>query len=169
MGEEENKPDVAAGKGKAGSKKFIILGIVVLLLAGGGYAGWNFFVPGKFLKKGDEVIAKTGESGEAMKMAPGIMHEMEPFIVNLLDQDGRRYLKTTVELQIGNKDEEKELVERIPQIRDAVLLLLTSKSFGDISTPEGKIQLRNELIARINQVLQRPTVRALYFTEFVVQ
>ena len=63
----------------------------------------------------------------------------------------------------------KELAQRNPQLRDAILLILTSKSFEDIFRPEGKLRLKNELISRINQSLPDAGIRSLYFTEFVVQ
>ena len=42
-------------------------------------------------------------------------------------------------------------------------------TFDDIRTPEGKQQLREEIIARVNQVLDRDLAKAVYFTEFIVQ
>jgi len=38
-----------------------------------------------------------------------------------------------------------------------------------VRTAEGKQQLREEIIARVNQVLDRDIVKAVYFTEFIVQ
>ncbi len=64
---------------------------------------------------------------------------------------------------------ETELTARLPQLRDLVLLHLSSKSLEEIQGTTGKIALRNELIMRINQALKKTKVRNLYFTEFVVQ
>ena len=94
---------------------------------------------------------------------------MEPFIVNLLSREGKRYLKTTIEFEVENEDIKNEMTQRTPQLRDAILLLLTSKSFEDISKPEGKLRLKNDLIVRINQILPGGGIRTIYFTEFVVQ
>jgi flagellar FliL protein len=58
---------------------------------------------------------------------------------------------------------------RQPQLRDVVLLLLSSKTLEEIQGTEGKIILRRELVLRINQVLQKGKIRNLYFTEFVIQ
>ena len=58
---------------------------------------------------------------------------------------------------------------RLPQMRDLLLTLFTSKTFDEIRTPEGKQQLREEIIERVNQVLDRDLVKAVYFTEFIVQ
>lgn len=36
-------------------------------------------------------------------------------------------------------------------------------------TPEGKIQIRDELLDRFNQILRPDRVLNIYFTDFVVQ
>ncbi len=157
----------AAPKGSL--KKLIVIGVAVLLLGGGGFAGWKFFLA-KTPAEGDEAAATAGKSSLVDKKAkPKIMHELKSFIVNLQGQRGQRYLKANIVLGIYDKEVQQALVASDPQLRDAILLLLSTKSYEDISTTEGKIQLRNELIARINQLLGGGTVRGLYFTEFVVQ
>ena len=56
-----------------------------------------------------------------------------------------------------------------PQLKDTVLLLLSSHSFEEIRSVEGKIELKQALLSRINQVLGGGVVHRIYFTEFVVQ
>ena len=173
MAEQDSKPEEAleetAGAPKSSSKKFILIGLVLLLLGGGGFAGWKFLWAGKASGKDDQAAVKSEEALEDVDTSPGIIHEMDPFIVNLLGDRGKRYLKAKLDLEVENEHVNSELKKRTPQLRDAILLLLTSKTFEDVDKPEGKIQLRNELIARINQLLKGGTVRTLYFTEFVVQ
>ncbi len=172
MAEEENvsvdEGEGAGGEQKGSSKKFIVIGVALVLLAGGGFAGWKFFLAEKFSAQDGEAIQERAETAESSP-AVGIIYEMKPFIVNLIGQQGKRYLKTKLELDVDSEALEQELAERGSQLRDAILLLLASKSFDDISTPGGKIQLRSELIARINQTLKGGAIRTLYFTEFVVQ
>lgn len=48
-------------------------------------------------------------------------------------------------------------------------MLLSSLSFEEIMTPEGKIRIRDELLERFNVVLRPVRVRNVYFTEFVLQ
>jgi len=150
-------------------KKWVFAGVLVLFLVGGSYAVWSFFLAGRFSQKHDQEIANLEEPSPGSNTSAAIIHDLAPFIVNLLDNDGKRYLRTKIELEVENNNIKRELEQRTPQLRDSILLLLTSKSFEDISSPEGKIQLRNELILRINKVLQRGAIQALYFTEFVVQ
>jgi flagellar FliL protein len=47
--------------------------------------------------------------------------------------------------------------------------MLSSKTFQDISTFEGKLQLRAELLAMLNQHLSTGMIINIYFTEFIVQ
>jgi flagellar FliL protein len=172
MAEEQNlsvnESEGAGGEQKGSSKKFIVIGVALVLLLGGGFAGWKFFLAEKFSARDGETIEESAETAES---SPGvrIIYEMKPFIINLIGQQGKRYLKTKLELEVDSEALEQELAERNSQLRDAILLLLASKSFDDISTPGGKIQLRSELIARINQTLKGGAIRTLYFTEFVVQ
>ncbi len=55
------------------------------------------------------------------------------------------------------------------QLKDTILMLLSSRSFEEISTVEGKLDLKQNLLARINQALGENVVSRIYFTEFVVQ
>jgi len=41
--------------------------------------------------------------------------------------------------------------------------------FEDISSLEGKIALRDEIIAKLNSFLKSGTITNLYYTEFVIQ
>jgi flagellar FliL protein len=134
------------------------------LISGGGYVGWKYF-----FNKEDIATENTNGGQPHNKVDIKIVHEMKPFIVNLLGNQGKRYLKTKIDLEIGGEEILNEIIERDSEIRDGILLLLASKTFDDISKPEGKISLRGELITQINTLLKKEAVRALYFTEFVVQ
>lgn len=168
--DEEAKPQAAEAGSKSSMKKMIGVGVAVLFLAGAGYATWNFLRAGKVDSSAPpqegikEEAAKTG-SGEM-----GETYEMESFIVNLTGREGKRYLKATLELEFqANEYIKEQLDKRSPQLRDAIIMLLSGKTFEDISAPDGKLRLKNELIIRINQSLPPPGVSALYFTEFVIQ
>ncbi|RLB83799.1 MAG: flagellar basal body protein FliL [Deltaproteobacteria bacterium] len=165
---KEPKSDAAEAESKGSIKKWIIIGVVVLFLGGGGFAAWHFLLAERFLGQSQTEEAEY-KATETKGQEFGIIYGMEPFIVNLLDKNGKRYLKTRIELEFKSEEIKEELTRRTPQLRDAILLILTSKSFEDISKPEGKLLLKNELIARINQFLPGDGIQTLYFTEFVVQ
>ena len=56
-----------------------------------------------------------------------------------------------------------------PVIDDILTTTLSSKTFADISTVEGKQVLKEELMTSINELLGYQGVINIYFTEFVVQ
>ena len=58
---------------------------------------------------------------------------------------------------------------RLPQVRDAFLMILPTKHFDDISSTEGKMALRDELLASLNGFLTTGQINNIYFKEFVVQ
>jgi flagellar FliL protein len=94
---------------------------------------------------------------------------MDPFIANLGDEDGRRYLKATIQVEFYDSIVPPEFHHRLPQSRDMLLTLFSSKTFADVRTPQGKAVLREEIVNRLNTVLNEEAVKAIYFTEFIVQ
>jgi flagellar FliL protein len=146
--------------------KFIILGVAVMVLGVGGFAGWSFFV------KGDNKETRTsGSSSQSEKKEMRAAFPLESFIVNLMDKSGlgKRYLKVTIVLEVGGEEDGKIVERHKPQLRDTILLLLSSQLFDEISTIEGKLELKQALLSRINQVLGGGVAHRIYFTEFVVQ
>ncbi|MCC6764865.1 MAG: flagellar basal body-associated FliL family protein [Deltaproteobacteria bacterium] len=183
MSEEAEKP--AEGAEKKKSKLVPMIGSGVVVLAGAVAALWYLGI-GPFAggaPKHAEATAAVEEGGHGgdghgepaaaghggAGAGKGSLLSLDPFIANLADDGGRRYLKATFQIDFGNAEIPPAMQARLPQTRDLLLTLFTSKTFDDIRTPEGKQQLREEIIARVNQVLDRDLVKAVYFTEFIVQ
>ena len=55
------------------------------------------------------------------------------------------------------------------RIRDAIIMLLAGKSYADIASPDGKVLLKAEVAARLNQILGAQRVVRVFFTDFVVE
>jgi len=152
--EEEQTPP------KKSKLKLIIIAVVVVLIGVGGFVGYSMYKKGKATK----AEAKKGQQ-------VSIICPLKSFVVNLLDKRGvgKRYLKVTIELEVG-KEEHKLLIENHnPQLRDTVLLLLSSQTLKEINTMEGKLELKQALLTRMKQILGDGVVHRIYFTEFVVQ
>jgi flagellar FliL protein len=157
----------APAAAKGGMGKLALIGGAVLVLAGGAGAAWKLGVFGHAKKA--ETAAAEGEAKEDEKPSVGAIVPLDPFIANLADEDGKRYLKATLQVEFFGPRVPDEFNTRLPQVRDLVLTLLTSKLFADIRTPEGKTVLRDEIINRMNRSLNNDLVKAVYFTEFIVQ
>jgi flagellar FliL protein len=148
---EEEKP-------KKSKLKLIIIGVIVLLLGAGGFFGYTKY------KKANEKDTKKEEQ-------VSIIIPLRSFVVNLFDKKGigKRYLKISMELEVAKEEDKLKIDSHIPQLRDTVLILLSSQTLKDINTMEGKLELKHEILLRMNQMLGNKTVRRIFFTEFVVQ
>ena len=160
-GKEEVKDEKDAQVPKKSKLKWIIIiTSVVLLIGAGGFFGYSKF------KNNTKVKATTEKKQKASIICP-----MKSFVVNLLDKKGveRRYLKVTIEVEVGNEASKQLIEKNDPQLRDSVLMLLSNQTFNEINTMEGKLELKQELLSRMGQILGNGVVRRIYFTEFVVQ
>jgi len=147
----------------------IIILLVVLLAVGGGGV-----VILKMMSKPSDESGTSARKKTRSRRAQSVQQArhkfaMQPFIVNLADPGGRRYLKVALLLRFSDKALNEEIKDRLGEFRSAIILLLSSKRFKDIATMRGKIKLRNELINVINKRLEGAKVYTLYFTDFVVQ
>jgi len=173
VAEEEQKLESPKEEKKKGGKlKWIIILVLVLGLGGGGgYFAYTKFFSGN---AGDAANAtkEAGEEGsdeEAGEEGETGMTSLPTFVVNLADPLGRRYLKLSMDVEVKGLETVEELTKAEPKIRDTVILLLSSKTFADLSTMENKLLLKNEIVERLNQVLGGSKVLRVYFTEMVVQ
>ena len=159
---DENEVDVAEqAKPEKGKKSFlikiIILTVLLGFLGGGGYVGYA-----KFIKPPPPEVAQQ-------QPEQAVAHEMGTFLVNLSDPGGKRYLKVTMQLELTNQPVSQELGKRNVEMRDMVLMLLSSKEYNEIGNANGKIILKRELLTRLNKALRDGQVKEIYFTEFLIQ
>ncbi|MHB8066993.1 MAG: flagellar basal body-associated FliL family protein [Desulfobaccales bacterium] len=148
------EPVEEAPSKKKGKMKLILFIVLPVLLLGGGVFG--------YLLLSDDAPAKTEHAEKALM-------PLEPFLVNLSDKDARRYLKVKIDLEVDSEKTAKELEKSLARIRDQLIFLLSSKSYPDIATPEGKLQLKKEIVARLQALPAGKKISAAYFTEFVAQ
>ncbi|HUL29882.1 MAG TPA: flagellar basal body-associated FliL family protein [Thermodesulfobacteriota bacterium] len=165
----EEDPSVPKEK-KRGKKLFLFLGVFLFLLAGAGSI--LFFAPG-LLPKGLQPGAEKKPDGEKRegisKKEQVSIYNMEAFIVNLADQDSQRYLKIKIDLQRGDSKADEEFEKRIPKLRDAILSILSARTYKEICDSAGKTNLKGEIKQKGNQVWSGFKIEAVYFTEFVIQ
>ncbi|MDA3904183.1 MAG: flagellar basal body-associated FliL family protein [Desulfuromusa sp.] len=154
-------------EGSGSKKKLIIIIAAVLVLLIGGGAGYFFFMGAGE----EEKISPEQEQAELEKKAKqvGPMVNIDSFIVNIADDQESRYLKAAITIEVDGLEASMELNERMAQLKDAILLLIGNKTFDELNDLQGKIQLRAELINKINSILFTGKVKRIYFTDFVVQ
>ncbi len=169
MADEKEKEQGQEEKKKKPLLMFIIIGVVVLLAAAGGAYFLLFSGPS------EEEIAKEVAQEQAQKaigeVAPkiGVMMELQPFVVNLADPKARHFLKTTITLELRTEKDKERAEKLLPMIRNDIILLLSSHTVEDVITMEGKIRLRDEIVARISRIIGENRLINVYFSQFVVQ
>ena len=167
---EKGKESKEEKQPKRPSLKLLIIGILVIILGVGGYLGWELFTKGN--KDKEQISGVTHPKEDKKEKEDAITtYPLDTFIVNLMDKSrsGKRYLKVTMILEIAKKEQTMILDKYKAQLTDTILILLSSKSYNEISTMEGKLGLKRALLSRINQILGDVIARRVYFKEFVVQ
>jgi len=153
------------------SNKIVILLVAFLFLVMIGLTGGLFMIWSKLSTteaQANNAVTTEAENQQALPSL-GTLYPLDTFIVNLADDGGKRYLRVTMDLELSEGVGVDEMEQRLPQMRDSILMVLPSKGFEDVRTIAGKISLRNEIIAKINGIFGRESITNIYFTEFVVQ
>ena len=166
MADEEG----AGGGGGGSKKKLIIIVAVVLLLV----IGIVVFM----LMSGEEEEQLPEEEMQvtdvAEPLAEPIFLPLESFVVNL--KDGRRFLKTTIQLMLSEPAAAAYLTVRLVEIKDIVLAELQELSVEDVKQSDAREALRQRLISAISQIFPSEPewedpepIRKVLFEEFVIQ
>ena len=128
MSDEAKEP-----KKKKGKLPIII--VLALVLGGGGF----FMMKGKGKPKEPEIKL-------------GAIEPLTEFLVNL--KGGSNYLQTEVALQFKDGFKKEELDKNMPAVRDAVIMVLSSKSISELSSEPAKARLKREIAAFVNKTLE---------------
>jgi flagellar FliL protein len=94
---------------------------------------------------------------------------LEPIIVNPAGSNGERYLKAAVALEMHDDAVRAELEKRLPQIKNQINNVLSSKSIKQMQTSEDREKLKREILNHINGILVTGRLSNVYFEEFVYQ
>jgi flagellar protein FliL len=154
------------------SKKMLIIAVAGLLVLGGGGAGAWMFLKGSGEEAHEEAPAKKKKKKVDPSKAP-VFLGMEQFTVNLQPEVGEQYLQLAFTLQVSDQPQVDLIKLYQPLVRSRVLMLLSSKKASELSTPDGKKKLADEIVAAVNQPFQAggepQDVTGVFFTAFVIQ
>lgn len=153
------------------SKKMLMIlvaGLLAAVMIGGG---------GLFYMKSKGSASENGKAAEGAKDSGEKAAEdknkvnfpLENFIVNLADPGGKRYLSTKIVLELNDKKVVPSIENKVPEMRDRILMILPTKTFQEIQSVSGKNVLKDTLITELNSLLQEGKITNIFFQEFVVQ
>jgi len=171
--EEKEESRQEEPKKESGGGNVVLILIVVLLvlvLAIGGVVAY-LMLSGDEAEDGtvvkQEKVEKKRHRGDDMQVGP--MYPLDKFTVNLMSENGRRFLVVKMNLEEDGEELTPELDKKTPMIRDIIITILSSKTVEEITTAKGKEKLKEEIITQINRHLEDGEIRHVYFTEFVIQ
>lgn len=144
----------------------LLVSVALFAVVGGGAASWLLQ---QRSQQGVAVRAEAGSSG-----APKYLIPLEGFTVNLADPEETHFLRVTLSLGIdrlpeGVEKDKPTVAIPVARVRDAILGVLTSCKAEELLTPDGKAQLKKNVLAAVQKNVPELGVRDIYFTEFLVQ
>ena len=174
-------PAAAAPSGKPGKDKYSLV-IVVLSVVNLGVIGTMGYFLQKLSGKMHEVTAQAdkilaaravkekaaaeplGKEFEAKPM--GVLYPLDSFLVNIASDTGPKFLQTQMEFELEDASVEEELARKRPAVRDAIIVLLSSRNFKTLREANGMRSLRQDLMHTVNNLLTTGKVKDIYFTQF---
>jgi len=164
MDEANKSQSSGATSGKKSSRSMLVSGAVLAIVAAGGWA---------WLSQSRDRADDTVRAGQSASV-PKYIVRLDGFTVNLADPEETHFLRITIELGIDHLPEGADKAKPaqslpVPRIRDAILTVLTVCKADQLLTPEGKAQLKKNLLDALDRAVPEMGVREIYFTEFLVQ
>lgn len=157
-------------------KKLIALAALLMLVAAPGalyFMGYISF--GKLAEAATTVeVAEVDDHDEAAFSEDSLYLPLDPpFVVNFTHLGTLRYLQISLEIMYHDQELLDRVEERMPAIRNDLILLLSNQEYDKLNSLAGKEQIRDELMLAINNlILEDDEARdsgEIYFTNFVMQ
>jgi flagellar FliL protein len=182
---EESNQKTSAQKGGSFKMYFIIMMALQVVLAAGGY-----FIVIKYLKPDPafkQVVEeeKKAEEKPAVEEVPHQIYNIEDIVVNPAGTGGSRYLSVSIGVEMDAPKVEKSkgghaesqgeakakspLDEKKPQLRDALIGLLSSKTIEQLTSVEQKDHIRTEIMDSFAKILAPAKVHNIFYIDYVLQ
>lgn len=166
--EEVPEVEVEAPR-KKGKLLIIIIAVVAVLVIGGGVGAYLLMS-----KPNAEENAKQGEDAEHADEGHAPVYEkLESFTVNLADQ--QYYLQIEeMTLLVEDAEVQEKIKARLPEVRDALFRLLSSKTGEELFDKEGKDKLAEDIRKEVNGILHikgdaKGVKKVLFPKNFILQ
>lgn len=168
---EDGAEDEDGGKPKGKKKKLIIIaaGLLVLLLGGGGAA---FMMMGSDEPPAEPLAGTDAAAADDpdKPIVKPVFHELPSLLVNLTS-DGKQsaYLRVVATLELEPGVDISLAKEQGASVLDGFQAFLREMRPRDLSGSAGLMRLKEELLVRANASFDKPVVRNVLLTEFLIQ
>ena len=170
---ENQRPKNKFVSRKLGKQKVLLSGWLFLLLLVPVTPKLFSYVQKSFMNKmrsvassSQEVQAQNPIQQPAQKK-PKYSVPLEHFLVNLPQNQGKKLFKVEITFDVDNLAIRDEINKRMPQVRDIIIILLSSRKSSQIETYEGKELLKKEILDTVNAFLTKGRINRVLFTRFI--
>lgn len=103
------------------------------------------------------------------KKKPGVFYEIKDIVVNPANTKGERYLLVSLGIELNDEKSLEIMKNNNPVIRDRIISILSRYNVSQLSSLNGREELKKSLLSTLNHIRNGNMVRNLFFTEYVMQ
>ncbi len=172
---QDYEDDAGQSEKKGGTLKWIIIILVLIGLGVGAFFMKDTIMSMVMPNDSQETAENSAEESketESVKRDPDFQGEMAtiaPFVANLNDPLGKRYIKIGFEVELVDVSAVDSFEKYIIKIKNMLLILLGSKTPQEMLGPKNQIRLQQEIVDRINLILGEGKVLNIYFSTYILQ
>ena len=151
-------------------KIFVIVAIVVLALA---IAASTFFVLRALNSTQTEVVVTSEEKTASLKSIP----LGEAILTNITSENAniQHFAKIKIAIGVDSTDEDKyteittKIEEKASNIRSEIISTIGEQTYSMLNAANGKEKLADEIITRLNTLLDTDLIYEVYYEEYFIQ
>jgi len=146
----------------------VFVAVNLSVLAVGSYWVYISTIGYDFPKVTEKSLREPANLKEKFGDAP-MIYTMDKFTVNLSGLP-KRTIRVQVNLDMISPVAFQEIMdfEYRAKARDKIVKILTDKTVDDLESIQGKLFLKDKIVAEVNQILHKGLVKDVYFTDFVM-
>ncbi|MCC2677440.1 MAG: flagellar protein FliL [Pseudobdellovibrio sp.] len=146
----------------------VFVAVNLSVLAVGSYWVYISTIGYDFPKVTEKSLREPASLKEKFGDTP-MIYTMDKFTVNLSGLP-KRTIRVQVNLDMISPVAFQEIMdfEYRAKARDKIVKILTDKTVDDLESIQGKLFLKDKIVAEVNQILHKGLVKDVYFTDFVM-
>jgi flagellar FliL protein len=145
-----------------------LLGVVNTLLTAAALAVLLLRPAAAAKPPGETHAAEEPGAGPAGHTA-GPTFKMADFVIHLRNTEAERYARLSLELELGTEADRDRLTPHVPRLRDAFVGYFSDRTAEELSGSEALARTKAALLKVCEDLVPGGHIRALYFTDFVIQ
>ena len=167
---EEN--EMVVEEAKSSNMPMILVGVLTLVIgAVGGLFASDFMSDDAATEETNssaaEAVSTDSDGTVSVADSTTLVTPLGDFSINLKEAATLRILQMSISVEC-ERSVEATVLEKTPQIRNAILMFTSEYTVNSLTGLEGKMDLRDEIQLRINAIIKPHRVERVYFTKFII-